>query len=131
MARTHLIQGSLVRAAYGILALVAPKLLFATVPGTKVDDDARYFNRLLGGRDLLVALGTIAAVRTGSEATALKANVFCEVTDSVSLVEEVRGRGKLDRMTVIGLLFNVGGYAIWLRAARALRTESASSAQSS
>jgi hypothetical protein len=125
MARTFLIQGSIVRALYGLVALLAPKVLVASVPGMSeedLDDDARYFNRLFGGRDLLVALATVAAVRAGSEAPALKANLFCELTDSVSLVEEVRGRGKLDRTTIIGALFNVFGYLTWVRAARALRT---------
>lgn len=125
MARAILIQGSVVRALYGILALLAPKVLIAGAPGMSKDDfdqDARYFNRLFGGRDLLVAVATAAAVRRGgAEREALAANVFCELTDSISLAEELRARRSLDSPTVIGALFNVVGYATWLRAARALK----------
>jgi hypothetical protein len=124
MARSHLIKGSIARATYGALSLLAPAVLFGSVPGMsieQVDDDARYFNRLFGGRDLLVAIGTLGALRTPeAQRRALLANVFCEATDSVSLVEEVRARGKLDRSTGIGLLFNVFGYMTWFRAAAAL-----------
>jgi hypothetical protein len=127
MAGKILIQGSLVRTAYGILALLAPKLLFGSVglSEDKVDIEARYFNRLFGGRDLLVALGTVAAVRSGDGAKAVKANVFCEFTDSVALIEELRSRGKPDRATIIGAIFNVFGYATWFRAAGAARAERA------
>jgi hypothetical protein len=47
------------------------------------------------------------------------------VTDSISLAEELRTRGKPDRITIIGALFNVAGYSTWLRAARALKAPSA------
>ena len=126
MARAILIQGSIVRGLYGILALLAPNLLVAATPGMGEDDfheDARYFNRLFGGRDLLVAAATVAAARQSSPTReAVAANIICELTDSISLAEEVRKRGKLDRVTIIGALFNIAGYATWLRAARALRT---------
>jgi hypothetical protein len=126
VARAILIQGSIVRGAYGVLALLAPKVLVAAIPGMTEDDldgDARYFNRLFGGRDLLVAFATVAAARRGGvEREALAANVFCELTDSISLAEELRSRRKLDQVTAIGALFNVAGYATWLRAARALKT---------
>jgi hypothetical protein len=111
-----------VRALYGIVALFLPKLLFAGVGMSEdlVGEEARYFNRLFGGRDLLVALGTVAAVRAGAEAPAVKVNLFCEATDSIALGEEIRARGKLGRTTVIGAAFNVVGYLTWLRALRAL-----------
>ena len=38
-----------------------------------VDPEARYFNRLFGGRDLLVAGATVAAVKGGAYAPATKA----------------------------------------------------------
>jgi hypothetical protein len=126
-----LIQGSIVRALYGLLALFAPELLVKAIPGVELEEDARYLNRLFGGRDLLVTIGTVSAVRSGAHSSAVMANVFCEITDSVSLAEEVRVRGKLDPVTIVGLLFNVFGYATWLRAARALKAPSANSAESS
>jgi hypothetical protein len=88
-----------------------------------LDDDARYFNRLFGGRDLLVAVATVTAIqRPANQREAVVANFLCEVTDSVALVAELRRRGKLDPTMVIGALFNVAGYATWLRAASALKS---------
>ena len=120
-----LIAGSVTRAAYGTLALLFPRLLFASA-GMRdaVDQDARYFNRLFGGRDLLVAAATIAAVRAGEERQATRGNLVCELTDTVSLLEEVRVRRGMDRPTMIGLAFNVAGYLTWLRALVALRSHS-------
>jgi hypothetical protein len=123
MAAKILLQGSIVRGLYGVLALLFPKVLFS-LPGVVKEDDigqeARYFNRLFGGRDLLVAGATAAAVRSGAPSPAVKANLLCELTDTISLAEEVRRRGKLDRVLAIGLIFNVTGYATWLRALKAL-----------
>jgi hypothetical protein len=122
MATKILIQGSAIRAAYGLLALLFPKLLYASVgmSEAEVDPEARYFNRLFGGRDLVVAGATVAAARTGAERPAAQANLACELTDSIALLEEVRRRGGLDRTLGIALAFNVTGYATWLRALRAL-----------
>jgi hypothetical protein len=122
-----MVQGSVVRALDGILALFLPKLLFASVGVSEKDvgEDARYFNRLFGGRDLLVALGTVAAVRAGADAKAVRVNLFCEATDSIALGEEIRVRGRLERTTIIGAVFNLVGYATWLRALRALSSPAA------
>lgn len=122
MATKLLIQGSAGRAAYGILALLFPKLLFKSVGMDEagVDPEARYFNRLFGGRDLLVAGATVAAVKSGAEKQATKANLICELTDTVSLAGELKARGGMDRTLAIGLAFNLAGYATWLRALRAL-----------
>lgn len=125
LARTVVIQGSVVRGLYGLLALLFPKLLIAAMPGLRdedYDEDARYFNRLLGGRELFVAIATVLAVRgTESQRDAVAANVICELTDSVALIAELRHRRRFDRMTVIGAAFNLAGHATWLRAAWALR----------
>jgi hypothetical protein len=122
MAAKLLIQGSVGRAAYGILALLFPKLLFKSVGMDEagVDPEARYFNRLFGGRDLLVAGATVAAIRSGAEKQATKANLICELTDTVSLAGELKARGGMDRTLAIGLAFNLAGYATWVRALRAL-----------
>ena len=131
MAGKILIQGSVVRALYGILALFMPKLLLASIGMREEDvgDEARYFNRLFGGRDLLVAIGTVAAVRAGGDANAVKVNLFCEATDSIALGEEIRVRGKIGRTTIIGAAFNVLGYFTWLRALRALSSPGARSSK--
>ena len=122
MAAKVLLQGSVVRASYGILALLFPKLLLAGagMRDAELDDNARYFNRLFGGRDLLVAGATYGAVKAGALSPAVKANLVCELTDTVSLLEEIRARGRMDRFLAIGLAFNLGGYATWVRALRAL-----------
>jgi hypothetical protein len=123
MAAKILIQGSVGRAVYGILALLFPKLLAksAGMDERDLDQEARYFNRLFGGRDLLVAAATVQAARAGELRNATAANLICEFTDTISAVQELRARGKLDRTLVIGFAFNVFGYATWLRAAKALR----------
>ena len=122
MSAKVLLQGSAIRATYGLFALLFPKLLNAAagIPEDEVDPDARYLNRLFGGRDLLVAGMTLAAVRTGDERGAAKLNLICEGTDTISLLEELRTRGAIDRTLAIGLAFNLAGYATWLRALRAL-----------
>jgi hypothetical protein len=122
MAGKILLQGSALRATYGLLALLFPKLLnsAAGISEEDVDPDARYINRLFGGRDLLVAGLTAAAVRSGEHRHATNINLICEGTDTVSLLEELRTRGGLDRTLAIGLAFNVAGYATWVRALRAL-----------
>jgi hypothetical protein len=118
MAAKILIQGSFIRATYGVLAMLFPKLLLAGagLSESKVGNEGRYFNRLFGGRDLLVAVGTVAAVRGGAEEKAVTANLACELTDSIALIEELRSRGGIDRTLAVGLAFNVAGYATWLRA---------------
>lgn len=122
MAGKILIQGSIVRAAYGIVALLFPKLLAKSVGMDErdVDPEARYFNRLFGGRDLLVAGGTVAAVKSGQEQNAVRANIVCEFTDTISAVQELRSRGKIDQTLAIAFAFNVFGYLTWLRALLAL-----------
>ena|SRR6266702_3064387 len=123
MAAKILIRGSIIRTAYGLLALLFPKLLLAGSGMTEeqLGPEARYFNRLFGGRDLLVAGATVLAVRSGAPEQAVKANLIAEFTDTVSLVEEARSRGRMDRTLAIGLAFNIGGYATWLRALQALK----------
>ncbi len=122
MAGKILIRGSIIRAAYGFVALLLPNLLAKAVGMDErdVDSDARYFNRLFGGRDLLVACGTVAAVKRGQEQNAATANIVCEFTDTISAVQELRSRGKIDRTLAIGFAFNVAGYLTWLRALLAL-----------
>lgn len=129
MTKKILIKASIARGAYGVIALLFPKLLFGAVRRgqAEIDADARYFNRLLGGRDIVVAGVSVAAVRAGATRSALTANLACELTDTVSLVEEVRlrggVRGGLDRILVAGLAFNLVGYAAWLRALGSLCRE--------
>jgi hypothetical protein len=123
MASKILIQGSVIRAAYGLLALLFPKLLLAGsgMSEEQLGSEARYFNRLFGGRDLLVAGATVAAAKGGAERQATRANLICEFTDTISAVEELRARGGIDRTLAIGFIFNVAGYATWLRALLALK----------
>jgi hypothetical protein len=111
-----LIQGSMIRAGYGIAALLFPGPLTKSVGLKEIDPEARYFNRLFGGRDLLIAGQTLAAVRAGNTMQATMVNLVCEATDTVSLVQELRTRGKLERTLIVGLLFNVVGYLTWVRA---------------
>ena len=54
----------------------------------------RYFNALFGGRDIVVGLWILKALREGDEDLALQANVGCEAMDSVALAQEIRLRGR-------------------------------------
>ncbi len=116
MRNKLLIRGSLIRAAYGIAALAFPEILFKALGIKETDPDARYLNRLFGGRDLLVAGQTVAKVRGGGGGSATAINLIAEATDTASLVQEYKARGKFDRVLFVGLAFNIVGYATWLRA---------------
>jgi hypothetical protein len=106
----------LVRAGYGIAALAFPEYIFKPVGISEPDPNARYLNRLFGGRDLLVAGQTVVAVASGAGRSAVAANLIAEATDTVALVEEIRLRRKLDRVLIVGIAFNVVGYLTWFRA---------------
>jgi hypothetical protein len=116
MRATILIQGSLIRATYGILALFFPKFLFGSIGMKDVDVEARYINRLFGGRDLSVAAATVAGVRRGETVAATALNLSCEITDTIALVQEIRTDGRLRRALWVGIAFNVTGYVTWIRA---------------
>jgi hypothetical protein len=106
--------GGIVRIVYGLLALFAPKRMFSSFGFDEPDPDARYFNALFGGRDIVVGLWILKAVRDGDEDLALKANIACEASDSVALANELRARGGFDQATSAGLAFNVVGWLSWL-----------------
>ncbi len=121
-ARGNLIAGAVVRTTYGLVSLFAPKILFSAAGEDEVVDDTRYFNALFGGRDLTVAGLTVAALRAGREREALLANISCEATDLVALVQEYRQRGELDSTLKAGIAFNVAGWTTWILAARSLNS---------
>lgn len=116
MRANILLQGSMIRATYGILAMFFPKLLFGSIGMKDVDDDARYLNRLFGGRDLTIAALTVDELRRGKTADAAILNLVCEVTDTIALLGEVRQTGKVRRALAVGIGFNVLGYFTWIRA---------------
>jgi hypothetical protein len=117
MSRTKiLIQGSLIRAGYGVAALAFPKYLTAAVGVQDFGDNARYMNRLLGGRDIVLAGSTVLAARRGDGAAAARANILAETADTAALLGEYQDRGKLDKVLLIGLAFNVVGHLTWTRA---------------
>ena len=118
-ARSILIGGVIARTAYGLVSLFAPKILFSSAD-PPITDDVRYFNALFGGRDLTVSGLCVAALRNGREHEALLANVSCEATDLVALVQEYRQRGELDQSLKAGVAFNLLGWLSWAAAARAL-----------
>jgi hypothetical protein len=112
-------NGLTVRALYGIFALFLPNVLFK-LSGKPVEDEPRYFNALFGGRDLSVTAASVAAIKAGRTADAVKLNMSCEATDTISLLQEVRARGGFDQTLVAGLAFNIGGWATWIAASRRL-----------
>ena len=76
--------------------------MFAAFGFGEPEPDVRYFNALFGGRDIVVGLWILKAVRDGDEDLALKANIACEATDSIALATELRERGGFDRATTAG-----------------------------
>ncbi len=124
MAERLIIQGSVGRAIYGVIALCFPKL-FEQGPGAiRFGPDARYMNRLFGARDILLALISIFSVQRGNVREALAINMIAEASDTVAVVTEIADRGGVDKVTAGGVLFNVAGFANWIRAAKALRSGS-------
>lgn len=106
--------GGIARIVYGVLALVFPRRMFAASGFGEPEADVRYFNALFGGRDIVVGLWILKALRDGDEDLALKANIACEATDSVALANELRERGGFDRATAAGLAFNIVGWLSWI-----------------
>ncbi len=123
MAARTVIMGSLGRGLYGVLALFFPKL-FERGPAAITDDDTRYFNRLFGARDILVAFISIVAVQRGNVREAVAINLIAETSDAVANVQEIRERGGPDASTIVGVAFNVVGFSTWLSALRQLRAPS-------
>ena len=112
-AQTLMRNGLAVRALYGLLALFAPNL-----SGRPVEDEPRYFNALFGGRDLSITAASVAAMRAGRVEDAVKLNMSCEATDTISLIQELRARGGFDQTLVAAVAFNVFGWATWILASR-------------
>ena len=119
-ASSMLKQVSFVRVVYGVVTLFAPQLLERGDAG--VPREARYTNALFGGRDLTIAGATIAALRAGREREAMLLNASCELTDSLSLVQELRRGRSMDETLGGALFFNVLGWTTVWRVARALRS---------
>jgi hypothetical protein len=115
---TTLRIGGIARIVYGVLALLFPRRMFVASGLGEPDPDVRYFNALFGGRDIVVGLWILKALREGDEDLALQANVGCEAMDSLALAQEIRLRGGFDRATIGGLAFNVVGWLSWLGVVR-------------
>ncbi len=109
--------GAVVRILYGVFSLFAPDRMFKASGFDAPEPDVRYFNALFGGRDILVGAWIWKTIDAGDLDTALAAHVGCEATDSIALVQEVRRRGGLDQATIGGLVFNLVGWASWIRVA--------------
>ncbi len=120
-ARGVLYQGVVVRTIYGLLSLFAPKAIFAPARKWPTAPDTRYFNALFGGRDISIAIATLALVQAGREREAVMLNASCEATDMVSMAQEFRARGEVDGTIAGAIAFNVLGWLSVARAAKALR----------
>ena len=112
---------SMVRIGYGLGSWAAPDLMFRAFGLPAPAPDTRYLNAAFGGRDFTVAAVTEAALRGGRETEAVWINASCEATDLAALLLEVRRRGGLDAITVIGIGFNAFGWLSTVRAARLSR----------
>jgi hypothetical protein len=127
MLTNPLVQGSLVRLSYGVLSEHFPSRLIKGLGLTEatIGDQGRYFNRLVGGREVLIGLSSIAAVKRGQGDFVLKANVMLGLADAVAIVHEVNERGRVDATLVRGIAFNLLG---WMFVARAVKAAQAAQA---
>jgi hypothetical protein len=117
-ARALLATNTAIRTAYGLAAILAPNGLAKAAGVPEPEPDARYLNRLFGGRDLTVSALAFAALGAGDERTALRLIASCEATDLVGLVLEARRRGGLDKTLRAGIAFNAAGWLVLALAAR-------------
>ena len=115
-------QTSLIRIAYGIGAWAAPDVIFRAFGLPAPAPDTRYLNAAFGGRDFTVAAVTETALRAGREKEALWVNASCEATDLGALLLEIRRRGGVDPVVLVGIGFNAFGWLAVARAARGLRS---------
>lgn len=104
-----------VRVAYGIAAVAAPKVC-ATFVGTRADDEVRYVNTFLGSRDIAVGLHALMAGTPARRRDAVLLNWACEVGDTVVWGSEL-ARGRRSKQ-LLGLIipFNLAQHAQWARA---------------
>jgi hypothetical protein len=123
-ARSLALVGSLVRGAWGIGALAAPKAMrSAQLTGGRDLDrpDARLYVRGFGGHQVLMAGFTIAALRSDDLLRpALVLDVLLDGLDIASAVAEIPARGELDRTLTAGIVFSGVGALTSLAALRAL-----------
>jgi hypothetical protein len=118
MIKNPLFHGAMLRLGYGALSLFAPDVLLKSLgaPADLLGDQGRYFNRLVGGRELMLGAGTICSIKAGHTQRSAKTNLILEAADTVALVQEARLRGGLDATLARGLGFNVVGYLLVGRA---------------
>ncbi|MDX8153109.1 hypothetical protein SK069_16030 [Patulibacter brassicae] len=109
-----------IRIGYGVVAILAPRLMFRLLR-MEPHPDARGFNAFLGSRDIVVGAVALRASTTEQVRAAVDLNHGNEIVDSVVLAQEIRqGRGA-DPFNVVGVVFNAIGHATWLTARARLR----------
>ncbi|MEA2247506.1 MAG: hypothetical protein QOH46_2035 [Solirubrobacteraceae bacterium] len=111
----------IVRIAYGILALFAPRLLAKFFRLDPDDPDARAWNAFLGSRDIAIGVHSLAAKDPNRQRDAILLNQTCEVFDTVVWTQEIRHGRPFDFFTAAAIVFNAGMHAIWLNVYRRRR----------
>lgn len=122
--RRLLTLGSIARLAYGIASLLAPRHTIRTLVGRDygVEQDAGYFNRLFGVRELVLGGATmIACQKRRGMGAAVAANLVSETGDSAALLLEIRERGGIDPVMRSAIGMNVAGLGAFLTAAFLLK----------
>ena len=112
-----MVAGSAARLAYGLAALLAPRVVAGRFAAAEPDSVMNL--RGFGGQHVAVAVFTLAASRSRDlAAPALRLNAGLEVCDAVAGVLEVRERGTQDPVAVGGVVLPLAGFALWTRALR-------------
>jgi hypothetical protein len=123
-ARSLALAGSIVRGAWGLGALAAPKTMRKAqlTGGPDLDRaDPRLYVRGFGGHQLLIAGFTIAALRSDELLRpALVLSLLLDGLDIASAVAEIPARGELDRTLTAGIVFSGTGALAFAAALRAL-----------
>ena len=103
------------RVAIGVTALAWPSVPARPWVGTAADDvAARVFGRALGGRDLALGLGALAALQ-GPAAQARSARAWVAagaLSDALDVVASVASWGELPRVTRWLVALSAGGAAL-------------------
>jgi len=109
-----------VRIAYGVVALFAPRVIVKLLR-VQPHPDVRGFNAFLGSRDIVIGAYSIAAASNGREMDAVALNQGCEAIDTIALTQEIRAGRRADLFTIAGIGFNALGTVTWLRSRGLMR----------
>jgi hypothetical protein len=108
---------AIVRLAYGVVAIFAPRVWPRVFRLDPDNADARMWNGFLGSRDIALGVHSLAVANDPSrQVDVILLNEACEVGDTILNAQEVRhGRSPKSFASIAAFVFNAGMHAIWIR----------------